>query len=336
MNKRIIKQFEKLVDQIDKDIYQSKTPKEKKINSYRLENVKKALETIKKLTFEIKSSEDLKKYKGQKMGIGEHTLQRIDEILATGKLSEIKETSKDIKYARRLEKIFGIGKEKALDLVTNYKIKSFEDLYTAYKDGKIKLDSQIELGLKYYHDYQKKIPREEISAVDEILQKYAGQVSDITVTICGSYRREKETSNDIDVLIYDKNIVTVEDLERETKKGNNSMHLFIQKLIKKGLIIDTLASGPKMFMGFSKYEDNPVRRIDFIFVPYESAYTALLHFTGSKNFNTMLRNLAKNLGLKLNRYGLTKLKNNKKYKITSEKDIFTYLNLEYVEPKYRD
>ena len=41
------------------------------------------------------------------------------------------------------------------------------------------------LGIKYYYDLQKKIPRDVITSFLEILQKY-----DIYFTICGSYREK--------------------------------------------------------------------------------------------------------------------------------------------------
>ena len=86
-------------------------------------------------------------------------------------------------------------------------------------------------------------------------------------------------------------------------------------------------------MGFSKLENNPVRRIDIRFVPFQSYYSALLYFTGSFQLNREMRQVAKKLGYKLNEYGL--YKNKKLIKVNSEKDIFDKLKLKYQEPKYR-
>ena len=87
-------------------------------------------------------------------------------------------------------------------------------------------------------------------------------------------------------------------------------------------------------MGFCKYKDNPIRRIDIRFISYDSYYSALLYFTGSSNLNKKMRKIAKELGYKLSEYGLEK--NNKLIKINSEKDIFDKLNMEYLEPKFRE
>ena len=52
--------------------------------------------------------------------------------------------------------------------------------------------------------------------------------------------------------------------------------------------------------------------------------TAMMHFTGSWEFNQKMRNIAKQKNMKLNEYELLD-SNNKKIKINSENDIFKYL-----------
>jgi DNA polymerase/3'-5' exonuclease PolX len=88
-------------------------------------------------------------------------------------------------------------------------------------------------------------------------------------------------------------------------------------------------------MGFLQYKNNPVRRIDIRFVPYESYYSALLYFTGSMELNKTMRNVAKEKGLKLSEYGLHKIDDNTKLTINSEEEFFTALNMNYIEPKNR-
>ena len=82
----------------------------------------------------------------------------------------------------------------------------------------------------------------------------------------------------------------------------------------------------------------PVRRIDIMYTPHNYYYTALLHFTGSGEFNRKLRDLAIELGYTLSQLGLYVVKNGKKVKqihIKSEQDIFEKLGLEYVPPDKR-
>ena len=87
-------------------------------------------------------------------------------------------------------------------------------------------------------------------------------------------------------------------------------------------------------MGFAKYKQNPVRRIDIRFVSYDAYYSALLYFTGSAELNKKMRTIAKKLNLKLSEYGLFK-EDGTKIKINSEEDFFQKLDLPFIEPKYR-
>ena len=70
-----------------------------------------------------------------------------------------------------------------------------------------------------------------------------------------------------------------------------------------------------------------VIRLDIIIVPNNFFYTALMHFTGSGDFNQKLRLHAKSLGMKLSEYGLTNLTDNSVVSINSELDIFKFLLL---------
>ena len=57
-------------------------------------------------------------------------------------------------------------------------------------------------------------------------------------------------------------------------------------------------------MGLCSFNNGPIRRIDIRYMPISSFYTALIYFTGSKNFNKQMRLYAIKLGYKLNEYGL--------------------------------
>ena len=75
-------------------------------------------------------------------------------------------------------------------------------------------------------------------------------------------------------------------------------------------------------------------RIDIRLVTPQQYPYAILYFTGSKNTNTFMRNKAIKLGLKLNEYGLFDADNNI-IELKTEKDIFKYLDINYLEPQDR-
>ncbi|HPK52878.1 MAG TPA: DNA polymerase/3'-5' exonuclease PolX [Smithellaceae bacterium] len=61
---------------------------------------------------------------------------------------------------------------------------------------------------------------------------------------------------------------------------------------------------------------------------------ALLHFTGNKDHNTALRGRAKDLGLKINEYGLWQ--DGKNIVCRSEEEIFAHLGMAFIPPELRE
>ena len=71
------------------------------------------------------------------------------------------------------------------------------------------------MGLKYYGKVQENIPRKEIDKFYKIIIKIGKQIDkDLIVKIAGSYRRENNSSNDMDILLSHKKIITNKDLEK--------------------------------------------------------------------------------------------------------------------------
>jgi DNA polymerase/3'-5' exonuclease PolX len=325
MNSKLIAEFEKLIKQKEHEFLTA--PKAQQIHkSFSLLQTKNALKIIRAFPTEIKNDAELSQLQNID-GIGKKTIDRIKEILDTGKLSEIKkekQIEKHLDQIQELEQIIGIGPAKAHKFVTQYKIKSISELIKAYKSQKIDLDHQIVMGLKYHNKYQQVIPRSEVLEIDNYIHTICESIDiDLFSIICGSYRRGKMSSNDIDILITHPSVKTKKQLE-------NMNNYLLDDLTDKNY--------ENKYMGFCKYNNNPIRRIDIRYIPYKSYYTALLYFTGSGDFNKKMREHAITLGYKLSEYGLFKKKNDKfiKIKIQSEKDIFKKLGLEYVTPEERD
>jgi DNA polymerase/3'-5' exonuclease PolX len=327
MNSTIIAEFTQLIKQIKYDIDHGKKANAM-VDMYRLKQISAALSIIKAYPKEITSGAQLADIKG----IGKGTVKRIDEIIKTGHLSEIKIREPDEKYLAQIDEltqIFGIGRRVAYDMIVNNNIRSIDELDKAFKTGKIELPYHITLGLKYHKIYKESIPRTEVTEIDGFIQKAIRSVDPTLFgVICGSYRRGRDTSNDIDILL--------------SNKGPNNEKLLKQlvtKLRESHFILDDIDPNYKVkYMGFCKFGSNPVRRLDIMYVPYKSYYTALVHFTGSGEFNRKIRELALELGYTLSQHGLYVVKNGKKDKmipITSEKDLFDKLGLEYVPPEKR-
>ena len=344
LNINIIKEFEKLVKYINNQIDINNNIKEKTANQFRLKNIKNSLSMIKKYNKEL-NNETIKEFK-QFPGIGKKTIDRINEILINGFLKELehfKDNTKE-KSLEELESIVGVGRIKALEFY-NMGINNIKQLKKAIKDKKIKINEKILLGIKYYGKFFNNIPRNEIDEINLLIEDYINDINNyynynndnkFIYEICGSYRREKPISGDIDILIS----------KLDTPQDNqpNYLEIIINKLKEKHklnnnqpLLIDDITDKnyETKYMGFGKYKDNPYRRIDIRFVDWNYYYSALVYFTGSAELNQNMRKIAKKMGYKLSEYGLTNLKTEKEIPIKSESDIFKILKIHYLHPRDR-
>ena len=218
------------------------------------------------------------------------------------------------------------------------------------------------LGIKYFKDITIKIPRAEVAKIEKYLKVVAKKMNpNLIIQCCGSYRRGRDRSGDADGLMTHKLLKTQEDVEHNREINGNILSHYASMLTKLGFLTDHLTEdGHTKYMGFCKLPNKKNRntgkliehydlhrRIDVRFVPYNSYGSALLYFTGSKNFNTAMRRKALKMGYTLSEYGLFKLIRDENGKIIKgqkgeqlptpmEEDVFRILEMEYKTPQERD
>lgn len=342
MNKKIIEQFELLIKQIESEYLYAQAENqidEINMHRFRLISMKKIIKIIKGLDFEITSADDLDGIKG----INKGTTKRITEILENGFLSEIeekysKEKNRKIEGIRELEEIIGVGSSLARKLVSEHGICSIDELRENIDNGNIKVNKKIMLGLKYHGVVKGNIPRKEIELIEKKINEISNKINNkLKIIVCGSYRRGKKTSGDIDILLYHPDFkVKGKDLGEE-----NYLVTLVKELTKKKIIVDHLTDKnvKTKYMGFCKLGSNPVRRIDIRFIPFTSLATAMLYFTGPYELNTIMRSEAKKKEMILNEYGLyTVSEDGDKHliKTKTEEDVFKKLKMKYIEPSERE
>lgn len=350
LNENIIKEFQRLIafkKSEKEEFIKIKDTKNITAYNFRLKQLNSVLIILKKYPDKI----TLKNYQELKDidGIGANTIQRIKEILESGKLAELNDfedlSIEKEKIIEELEEVIGIGRVMATEFY-NEGIKSVKILKQKIKKKEFVVNEKIELGLKYYGVYKKNIPRDEIDEINKLIKKIISKMNTLykldkeskyIFQICGSYRREKPTSGDIDVLISKLDLKdNTDDNINHLERVINTLKNDLKENDDKPLLIDDITDKnyETKYMGFAKYKKNPVRRIDIRFVSYESYYSALLYFTGSAELNKKMRTIAKKFKLKLSEYGLFK-EDGTKIKINSEEDFFQKLDLPFIEPKYR-
>lgn len=284
-----------------------------------------AIEALESLPGTITSLDQVKGVKG----IGAKILLKIEEILTTGKLRAAEEARSKLPLDLYdvLQKVHGIGPVKATSLIASG-ITTLEGLHKASeKDPKL-LTAAQKLGLKYYDDATKRIPRDEMKEHEDLI--LPGLDDRFEGTIVGSYRRGAASSGDIDVLLTLPDTMCV--------KEQGALFLQTIDLFKEvDYIVATLSSGPTKFLGYCQIEGKPVRRLDLLMIPKSEYACAILYFTGSKEFNVAFRSYALDKGYTLNEHRLEATKEGVPAvpPFKTEEDIFAFLGLHYVEPTMR-
>ncbi|KRT86188.1 hypothetical protein AMK59_1203 [Oryctes borbonicus] len=268
-------------------------------------------------------------------GIGKKIAKKIDEFLQTGKLQKLENIHNDEKASviNLLTQVSGIGPAKARNLV-EMDIRSIDDL----RKHTDKLTHHQVVGLRYFEDFQKRIPRVEIEEIEKIMKCEVEKLDeDYEITICGSYRRGQPESGDIDALITHPHYTS----EMCNKQNKDRLKTIVNTLEKCGLITDVLSLGDTKFMGACRLNEGATtRRLDIRLTPCDQYYCCVLYFTGSDIFNKTMRAHANEKGFTLNEHSLRPLGSTgvpgEPVPISSEKDIFDCIEYEYREPQNRN
>ena len=285
---------------------------------FRARAYQKAQETIMTFPSDILTPSDLK----CAPGIGATIMEKIKEYVKTGTLAILeREKTNPVNI---LADVYGIGPKKAAELVENG-ITTIDQL----RKNKDLLNDVQKVGLQYYEDILKRIPRAEINTFEGIFANEFKKVatSNSRFEIVGSYRRGALHSGDIDVII--------------TSDSPSVFINLIDRLIQQKIILEVLSRGPTKCLVIAKIPSfEPARRVDFLYTSLDEFPFAILYFTGSKIFNTVMRHHAGTTGYTMNEHGIYKIiekKKGEKVKKTfeNEKDIFEFLNMEYKAPHER-
>lgn len=256
-------------------------------------------------------------------GIGEGTVQKIFEIINTGKLEEYEKIKNKKSPLEDFLKIHGVGRQHAKKLYSEG-FKTIDDLRKCENIQGYLNETQLK-GLQYFDDIQQRIPYSEIQRHEIFLKELLSKIDpDAELTIAGSYRRKMKDSGDIDLLLKSSN-----------KKTYNT---FIDTLTELNYLTCQLARGNKKYMGMGKIDISPChRRIDIMYTKPEEYPFAVLYFTGSGEFNVKMREYALEKGYTMNEYSIKHTENKQKVVniFLKERDIFNFLNYEYKEPENR-
>lgn len=256
-------------------------------------------------------------------GIGKDLESKIKEHVETGKVKAYENLKKSIPAGLlELLNIPSVGPKTAKLLYEKLKIKDISDLQVAIKKNKLtgifgikeKTIENILKGIEVFKRGKERMTLAQAALLaDEFLQPL-GKLPEVkTISSAGSLRRQKETVRDIDILVISDN----------PKK-------IMKSFVNSPGVRDILAEGETK----SSIRTKDDVQVDCRVVEDKSFGAALLYFTGSKNFNIKIRQLAIKKGLKVNEYGV--FKKDKFVCGKTETEIFKLLGMPYIEPELRE
>jgi DNA polymerase (family 10) len=221
-----------------------------------------------------------------------------------------------------LLKIPSVGPKTAKLLYEKLKIKNISDLETAIKKKKLEgifgiKEKTIENILKGIELLKRGKERMSLAVAIQVADEFIRPLKKLPevkkISSAGSLRRQKETVRDIDILVI-------------SEKPQKVMDIFT----RIPQVAQILAKGETK----SSVRTKDDVQVDCRVVEEKSFGAALLYFTGAKNFNIKLRQLAIKKGLKINEYGV--FKKDKFVGGKTEEEIFKILGMSYIEPELRE
>ena len=255
-------------------------------------------------------------------GVGDKIKQKMEEVFATGHLQSAEKARASVATLTAFQQIYGVGPVKAAELAPLFQgvDDPIAELREAITLDPTLLNDKQKIGLQYYEDLLKRIPRAEMDAHRDLLaQHFRG------ATLMGSYRRGLATSGDIDVLLPE----------------GVPLAATVKQMQKTGYLVEILALGPRKCMAICRLPSaygplHPARRLDLMVTPEVEMPFALLYFTGSGPFNVAFRQHALTMGYSINEHKATPMGQSPPVPIMrTEEDIFRWLGLRYVAPEER-
>lgn len=327
----------------------------------------KTIATIK--AFPKKITEDTLEEFSKLPYVGQKTMTKTREFLSLGHILETKTILASERYESLslFTQVFGIGASVARQLYDVHGLRTIEQLHLFYDvDAIVDKDEdvadpdeppefRIPHALRLMDELNLKIPRSEVESIRDLVMSELEKIEPGYVGILvGGYRRGKQESNDVDIVIGHSDPSTAKAkitglskklTRRLYKKGvvTNVMHLssFRTPNAMRTAHWDSLEKALTVFI-LPPNLKNPKaprvhRRVDLIFAAPQSFWTAVVGWSGSKMFQRDLRRWAKDKKmLKFDSTGITHRWDSKQIVASSEEDVFRILGLEYVSPEWRN
>lgn len=289
-----------------------------KIRAY--QNGARALERSGKDIAQLVESGELEATKG----IGKALAEKIRTLVTTGALPYYEELKQGIPEGLfAVLKVPGLGPKKVAKLWNELGIESLAELEYACRENRLvllkgfgtKSQAKVLKGIEFLKTARgRRLRADVVEEAEAILAAVRGLEDVNRAELAGSFRRATPTLKDLDLVVASPNPEALS-----------------KRLAEAEFASETVQVGPAR----TSIRTRQGLGVDFRIVAPEDFPAAWLHFTGSKEHNVALRQVAKERDLKLSEYGLEK-EDGTRIQPSSEAELFQALGLHWTPPELRE
>ena len=306
-------------------------------NPFRIRAYRNVVRTVRGLTRPLSSMVDAGEDLTELPAIGKDMAAHIVELVQTGELARLAEVSAEVPRSLvKLVKLDGVGPKKAKKLWESLGVTTVDELEVALKAGRVESlegfgATSVKKILTSIEDFRRYSGRFLVSQVDELigpLLEHMQRAPGVErIEVAGSYRRRKETIGDVDLLV-EAEVPAPAVMEHFTTFG--SVERVVSAGDTRGAVV--LRSGLE---------------VDLRVIPDRSFGAALHYFTGSKEHNVAVRQIAQRQGLRVNEWGVFRMpegvdpeevgkEDGERVAGGTEESVFDVLGLAWVPPVLRE
>jgi DNA polymerase (family 10) len=290
-----------------------------KINAYQ-----QAAELVRSQGEEILQKDEIKELRKYR-GIGEGIAKKILEFKNTGSISKLEELKQEVPLELiSLLQVPNLGPKRAKLIYDELGIRSIQKLQEAAEDNRLaelkglgpKAESNILEGIRHMEVTSGRLLLNEAHSIEEDISAHMQEkMPGLDISPAGSLRRMKESIGDIDILVSSREPVAV------TKA------FCLLPLVDKVLVRGETKTSVMTIKGL---------QVDLRVVLPGEYGAALQYFTGSQAHNVHVREVAKKAGLKINEYGVFRVKNNRRVAGATEEEVYGALGMACPPPELRE
>lgn len=292
-------------------------------NTFKVSAYRKAAQSLEIDERPLDDIEDVTELKGIGKGVGDV----INEYRTTGESAVLNELQQLVPAGLiTLMKIQGLGSKKIAKLYKELNVTDKESLQAACEAGKVnelsgfakKTEQNILEAVKALGAKKERYPIDLMRNLNKTIIQYLETLEEIEkYSEAGSFRRYKEMSKDLDYIISTNNPEKVQ-----------------QQLLNIPNKVKEVALGQTKVSLELTYDDEKIG-VDFRLIEPAAFYHTLQHFTGSKDHNIRIRQLAKEQQEKVSEYGIEQ-QDGTLLQFQSEEEIYQHFGKKWMAPTMRE